>query len=59
MKFRIAVIVIFLAGLLGCSGAGPTEPAVETPAPLVVTPTPAPEPTETPLRGCSGGNCDR
>jgi hypothetical protein len=58
MRFRIAAIVILLAGLLSCSGASPTEPAVETPAPVVVTTTPVPEPTETPTRGCSEGNCD-
>jgi hypothetical protein len=59
MRFRVAVIVIFVASLLGCSGAGPTAPK-ETTQPPVVTPTvPVPEPTETPIRGCSGHNCER
>jgi hypothetical protein len=48
MKFRIATIVILIAVLVGCNGAGPTEPT-----------TPVPEPTETPTQGCPGRNCHR
>lgn len=58
MRFRIAITVFFIAALLGCSRASPTEPTAATPVTPVVTKAPAPEPTETPRHGCSGGNCD-
>jgi hypothetical protein len=59
MRFRIAVVVAFIAVLLGCGGSGPTEPKEVAPVAPVVTNPPVPEPAETPPRGCSQGNCDR